>query len=289
MTQTEILTQEGIQNYPQDIRQMSKAEILANFSASSSGEPKAALIIRNLIWQTWSWIDAGKETQIEGNIRSYWYSHVKPTLARVDLLSGYDHYQTVLEEFGKLKEYGLCQYIDFGFDDDNWENRRIATKMPEVILFAEKTGWFRTLKEFYDSQGMTIVALGGASSLLSTEYLVRDLVKITTLDRKFYLISAVDYDPSGLIIARSFRDQLLREGLRECEPIDLISLDHYTPEEIELYKYPLPSNQATKVAKWLQATGGINGEPYGLEAESMPRERFKGLVRQTLKKLGLGA
>lgn len=284
----EILEKEGIRDFDQDIRTMSTEELLEHFSAASSGKPKATLIIKNQIWQTYTYIKSGNQDPLVGNLRSYWYSHIKPTLARVDLLSGYDHYKTMLSVFVELVgDYHLFRYIDFGFDDENWENRRIATKMFHVVLFSEKTGWFRTLKELYDEYGMSILALGGTPSLLSTEYFVEHLRQVTTLDQKLLLISAVDYDPSGWIIAHSFCDQLESQGLKNYELIDTIVLKNYTPEEIELYKYPIPTKYKKKVDKWIKVTGGINGEAYGLEADSMPRDRYKQIVREILAGLSV--
>ena len=154
--------------------------------------------------------------------------------------------------------------------------------MKNVVLFSEKTGWFRTLKDFHDEYGMSIVALGGMSSLLSSEYFVEHLSQVTSLDQKFILISAVDYDPSGDIIARSFCEQLESQGMKECELINTITLVNYTTEEIELFKYPVPTKYRAKIKKWLAATDGINGEAYGLEADSMPRERYIKIVRGIL-------
>jgi hypothetical protein len=281
-----ILEQEGIQEFKDDIRTFSKKKLLKSFSASSSGKAKATFIIKNQIWQTFLWIQSGKHPLIEGNLRSYWYSHLKPTLARVDLLSAHDHYQTMLEIFVELvKTHKLFRYSDFGFDDENWENRRIATKLFNVILFAEKAGWFRTLKEFYEEHGMNIVVLGGTPSLLSTEYFVKHLSQVTSLDQKFYLISAVDYDPAGAIIANAFMEQLQSQGIHELEVIPAVSLEHYTPKEIDLFKFPLPEKQATKTKKWMQATNGIHGKPFGLEADSLPRERYKQIVKDKLKSI----
>lgn len=281
-----ILKKEGIQTFKEDIRTFSKKKLLTAFSASSSGKAKAALLIKNQIWQTFQWIQAGKHPLIEGNLRSYWYSHLKPTLARVDLLSAHDHYQTMLEVFVELvKTYKLFRYSDFGFDDENWENRRIATKLFHVILFAEKAGWFRTLKEFYEEYGMNIVVLGGTPSLLSTEYFVQHLSQVTSLNQKFYLISAVDYDPAGAIIEGAFIDQLKSQGIFEMELIPTICLKHYTQEEIDLFKFPIPKKQTTKTKKWLTATNGIQGKPFGLEADSLPRERYKQIVTDTINTL----
>jgi len=279
-----ILEQEGIQEFKDDIRTFSKKKLLKSFSASSSGKAKAALIIKNQIWQTFQWIQAGKHPLIEGNLRSYWYSHLKPTLARVDLLSAHDHYQTMLEIFVELvKTHKLFRYSDFGFDDEHWENRRIATKLFNVILFAEKAGWLRTLKEFHENYGMNIVVLGGTPSLLSTEYFVQHLSQVASLDQKFYLISAVDYDPAGAIIEGAFIEQLQSQGIQKIEIIPAVSLEQYTQEEIDLFKFPIPEKQATKTKKWLDATNGIQGKPFGLEADSLPRERYKQIVKDKLK------
>ena len=46
----------------------------------------------------------------------------------------------------------------------------------------------------------------------------------------------------------------------------------FTPEELEAYKYSLVGeNEATPamVKKWLKKTGGINGQPYGLETDAL--------------------
>ena len=283
-----ILKREGIRGFAKDIRIMSSKELIANFSAASSQEPKAALIIKNQIWQTYTHINSGQELPIEGNLRSYWYSHIKPILARVNLLSGYDHYKTMLAVFVEMvRDYCLFRYADFAFDDDNWENRLIATKMPNVILFAEKAGWFRVLKEFHDEYGMTIFALGGSPSLLSSEYLVQHLSKVTSLKQRFYLISTVDYDPGGWIIANAFAGQLKSQGIQDYELINIITLENYTPEEVELFKFPIPSKQSTKVKKWLKVTSGIGGKAFGLESDSIPRSRYKELVRKAIAKLPL--
>lgn len=287
MTPEEILEKEGIRDYEKDIRRMSARELTLNFSATSSGRPMAALIIKNLIWQSYTGILSGKLPPFEGNLRSYWY-YIKPVLARIKLTEDFDHYQTMLKAFVELVgDYKLFGYMDFGFDDDSWENRRIGVKNAQVIVFAEKVGWMRTLKEIHQTYDVTVIALGGAPSLLTTEYTVAHIRKATSLRQPFYLLSAVDYDPAGYSIARSFGEQLATQGIEQYELTDLILPAHYTPEEIELFKFPIPARQKTKLEKWLKATGGIHGEPYGLEGNSMPRDRYKALLKAALAGLGV--
>lgn len=282
-----ILKKEKIQNYNKEIRLMTKKQLLKYFGAVSSGKPNATAIIKNQIWQSYNRIKVGEEESIEGNIRTYWYSHIKPTLARVGLLKRkHDHYQTMLDVFNELvRDHKLFKYNNFGFDDENWEHWKVGEEFPNVILFAEKNGWFRTLKKFYEEYGVTIIVLGGVPSLVTTEYLTKHLSLKTSLNKPFHLISAVDYDPAGSIIANSFVEQLKSQGIEDIELTNLISLEGYTQEEIELFKFPLPSKHQIKIKKWIKETGGIDGKPYGLEADSMSRSHFKKLVKIKLSQL----
>ena len=50
-------------------------------------------------------------------------------------------------------EHKLFKYQDFNFTDENWENRRIGTSRPEILVFAEKTGWVRFLHEIHEQWG----------------------------------------------------------------------------------------------------------------------------------------
>jgi hypothetical protein len=54
---------------------------------------------------------------------------------------------------------------------------------------------------------------------------------------------------------------------------------HYTKAELKRFKFPLITKEKTKVAKWRKKTGGIGGKAYGLQSESMPRERLRTLIR----------
>ena len=80
------------------------------------------------------------------------------------------------------------------------------------------------------------------------------------------LFSVVDYDPSGYWIAREFAAQLQAFGVQEVTVHPLIRPERLTTEQVALGRYTLP--KGSKTTNWVRETGGIDGEPYGLEADA---------------------
>lgn len=289
LSQEEILQKEEIQTYDTPIWEMSRYQLLQRFSAESSGNPVASKIIKNIIWQVFTWIKEQKHPLIRGNLRTFWYMRVKVPLGRVGLLNEpTDHYDTMLCMFVRFtRDYKLFKYKDFGFIDENWENRRIGKTNPHIILFSEKTGFFYYLKELNEKYDITVASLGGQASVLSAEYMVESISQYSDLKRPFYAYSIVDYDPSGWIVERNFIDLLKDQGVEKINLVRLIQPQYYTEEEINLNCYELPTGKSkdTINAHWLEETGGIKGELYGLEAESFPLERLLSLIDEEIEKL----
>lgn len=281
-----ILEYEGIQEFETDLRRFSRDELQLHFAAASSGRIILTKVIKNLIWQAVSWIRSGRISGIEGNLRSFFYQWVKPVMAHIPgaLEQKRDPYSTMLDVFVELVEkYQLFRYAELDLDDANWEHRRIGEQHPHILIFAEKIGFFRLLRRIHSSYSVTVAALGGTPSLLSTEYLVRSLGQFVDLDRQFVAFFIVDWDPSGYQIIHSQLRQLRSLGIANIEHHELIKPEHYAPEEIEIFRFPLPGRQKTKNRKWLEATGGLNGELYGLEADSMPRERLMEKLEEKIR------
>lgn len=285
------IIKENLQTFDKDIRFMSDAEIKAHFS-NKQGELVIRLLIGNIVWQTYNWIQEEKIDKLDGNIRSFWYSHIKPVLARFFPLSNsfYDALTNVLTEF--VGGYHLFRYADMGFMDDSGTAKQVGERLPHIILCAEKQGHWRALQQIGTEAGVTIIALGGQPSLLTTEGLIAELeLKGVDLKQRFYLVTDVDYDPSGNIIVEAFRRQLLSLGLAEVLRFDVIQPENFTPEEIQYFKYPVAnetSSDQKKTRDWLDKRkspfgGGLpgpNGEPtpYGLESDAMPRKRLHDLA-----------
>lgn len=279
MSKFHVLKKEGIKNYRKDIRQMSKEQLLRRFSTKTTKKPIAALIIKNIIWQTYRNIKSKKEPKLEGNIRSFWYSHIKPVLGRVGLLTKRsDHYQTLSDALVELVyRYHLFRYKDFGFEDENNEYRKLGKSNSHIILFSEKHGHYTTLRKLADEVDITAISLGGQPSALSSEYFIDEMKKIILLTQTFYLFSVVDFDPSGDWISRTFITQLKSWGIKGIRLFTLVSPYNVPQKIVKLHRYPLSrrKSERTKNLNWLRRTYGIDGKYFGLEADAISRPTLR--------------
>lgn len=289
---------ENLRIFEKDIRFMTEAEIRASFSTKTTGELVIRQIIGNIAWQLYNWIREGKADPVDGNIRSFWYSHVKPVLGRFFPLSE-SYYNTVTDVFAEyVGKHHLFRYADFGFVDDSGSSRSVGPKLPHIIFCAEKNGHLKALQQVAAEMGVTTIALGGQPSLMTTEGLVDELARVTTLKRRFYLLTDVDYDPSGNIIAESFRRQLRSMGIEDVIRVDLIQPTNFTPDELKYFRFPVPVDSPSDKAKtrdWMDKRkspfgGGLLGDdglpvPYGLESDAMPRKRLHALAIAAIQEL----
>jgi hypothetical protein len=157
-----------------------------------------------------------------------------------------------------------------GFLDEGAQTRAVGQTNGTVILFAEKDGRFALVREIAQAYDATALALGGYPSSLATEYLVHALQHAGVLAERpaLPLFSVVDYDPSGYWIARECAAQLHAFGVQEVTVHPLIRPERLTTEQVALGRYTLPTG--SKTTNWVRETGGIDGEPYGLEADAFP-------------------
>lgn len=289
------ILKENLRDFDDDIRLMPTEDLQRLFS-DGTGQLVITQLIGNIAWQAYGFIKSGRIDPFDGNLRSFWYSHVKPVLGRVLPAVNEGHYGAMSGVFTKfIGDYHLFRYADFGFTDDNGSSRKIGDKHPQVIVFAEKRGHWRTLEKIHDATGATVITLGGQPSLMTTEYFVDELAKAVDLKQTFHLVTDVDYDPSGLIIAESFQDQLRQMGVKQTTLTHLILPKHFKPDEIKYFKYPVknesPSDRA-KVRQWLKPDrrkypdrepGGIvneagEREAMGLESDAMDKRRLISLA-----------
>lgn len=278
---------ENLRTFDKDIRFMTDEEIRANFSTQSTGELVIRQIIGNIIWQTYNWIKEGRIDPLDGNIRSFWYSHIKPVLGRFFVPLKESYYDAVTEVFTKYAgELQLFRYSEFGLVDDLNASTVIGSKYPHIIFCAEKQGHIKAIQQVAAEAGVTAIALGGQPSMLTSESLVDQLAKVTSLKQRFYLITDVDYDPSGNIIADSFKRQLHWMGADDVVRIDLIQPEAFTAEELKYFRYPVANGESEKkkVRDWMDKRkspfgGGLPDDngipvPYGMESDALPRKRL---------------
>jgi len=273
----EVLEELGIREFEEDIFEMSRSELREHFGFVSGGV-NSSLLIKNLIWQDRGKLERGELEPVHGNIRSYWYARVKPVLSRARARGASKKYDMMIGQFvGMAMDHDLFDYADFGFHDEGGHNRQLGGGNRHVFLVAEKEGHMPLLQEVLRDYDVTIVALGGQPSALSSEYLVSELEAAGfEPEGPVPLITIVDYDPAGDSIARSFMWQLEAVGFEhELVRIDLVLPERLTSEQIRLNKYRLSrrKSERKKNQKWAGRTRGLldhgHGLLYGLEADAM--------------------
>jgi hypothetical protein len=170
-TTAQRLAAEGIANYAQDLRQLSAEELRALFAFASSGKINATRVIKNLIWQAYTAIRDDRRASIGGNLRSFWYTDVKPVLSRLGVpVEGRRATELVYDAFVELvTRHHLFHYRDLGFLDEGAQTRAVGQTNGTVILFAEKDGRFALVREIAQTYDATALALGGYPSSLATD------------------------------------------------------------------------------------------------------------------------
>ena len=287
------LRKAGIRHYDELIHDQSKEWLIKNFKQGATDYPvNVARLMRNIVWQTRERIKKGEKPPLKELLRTFWYMYIKPTLSRADALAiKADQYDQLIDNIVYMvKGIQVMRYEDIGFRDENQAHREVGANA-NIILFSEKLGHQNFLSDIRDKYKVSILALGGQPSVLTSEYFV-DIIRKRdiSLQRSFYLFSIVDYDTSGWIIRDAFIDNLRFYGITHTRVVDLIHPDMLTPEEIKLARYKIPDTEAMKVKNktWIKGVYKRNyknqeymeetkkGERvlYGLEAESISAKRL---------------
>jgi len=266
---------------------MSKPELLKEFGNGPKRLNKS-LFIKNVIWQTFEKLKAGQTPFDVGNLRSFWY-YIKDTLDRIGANKG-NPYLIVSDMFMVMVKAGLFKYRDFRFDDDDKGNRWHARKNPHIIFFAEKTSYSDLLQEVTRDFDITTLAAGGQPSYLSAEYFVDELrAHGVDLSREFIIISLVDFDPAGDIIASTFVENLMDNGIKNIRTFpgpfypsfkrkDIVVPANMTEAQRQkVFRLPLKVRKSGLAARWAARTGGVNGKKninFGIEVMVMPKAQI---------------
>lgn len=117
------IVRENMRMFDKDIRMMTDDEIRANFSTAEGTQLVLRELMGNVLWQAYNLIQAGRLDPIEGNIRSLWYSHIKPLVARFyELNDKVDKklYKDLTDTFASyVGELHIFSYAEFGLVDDS--------------------------------------------------------------------------------------------------------------------------------------------------------------------------
>jgi len=281
-----ILMAEGIKTYDEPIHEQNKYWLKEQFGPGKVYPINLTKATKNIVWQVRENIRKKKQEPIEGIIRTFWYTHLKPVFARTDSLNPETQRQAdVLNKVlvKLVRERNLMRYKDMGFTDQNEGNRELGKNL-NVMIIGEKHGKYPSLRRIARELNCTVLTLGGQPSLLSMEYLVDEYKQRGfNLQRNIYALFIVDYDPAGWIIRESVLKDLRFYGMSNIKPIDIVRPSLYTRKELELVKYPLPTSKKVINEKWIKRTGGIRGQPYGFESDSIPFKKLKQLIVDAAK------
>jgi len=230
-----------------DIKQFDKTKMLHYFRQIAKLAIDKRMVFRNLIFQKYTWIKAGIEPKIEGNIRSFWYE-VKRTLAHdfdmwkaSDIHIFYDSLQTLIEEDK------LFKYRDFGFMDMGESYRKLGADRPEVILMVEKRGLSRFIQKVAGGLGASSISLQGEPSSLSLEYFAAELKQVIG-NKSLEILSVTDLDPAGYSIQRNLVAGLEQQGLKVSKVLKIVSPAMFPEaDEVEYMGYPVVKSDTSDV------------------------------------------
>ncbi|WP_161823287.1 hypothetical protein [Sporotomaculum syntrophicum] len=242
-------------------------------------------------------------------LRGMWYSVVKPTLDKLGLLTEKDNTEEALTRWdAELSRYtadlvrrGLLTYKDLHIVDQSRQRSNPSNSYsivdlktygyqvgvsayPNIIISTEKDTVYSIIKNLANLFGCSCISGKGQNSLGAMEDLLRNMG--SNYD-DIYILTLTDYDPSGYYIADTFKNQVedLKSALGITAVVHIerigITPDQLTTVEVEQNKYtPKPTN----LDKWLNVTGGINGEPKGLELDALAPDRIRQIFVTSIRK-----
>lgn len=278
-----------------------------------AGMPDAG-IMRAIILAEVEAIRNGKEQETR-TMRNLWYDVVKPVLSRAGILNKKTRGGKDVPWPDKLSIYlaELVRERATTYEEllivDGSRQRQVSVAItrpvirvqlvgahfPWVILFSEKDtiwGEIQTIAELY---GVSAISGGGEPSNACTENTVKEIVRSPAYRRerpeKIMILSLTDYDPSGYNIAQAQFNQVSEaaNGLDSAALLRLQTVTHtrlgilseqLTPEERQAKAYE-PKDKG--LDEWFSKTGGVDGQPLGLELDALPLSRLRRMFAEGIE------
>ena len=242
---------------------------------SGRSDINGQLLFRTAVYHLARRVEAGLEPAPRRNVRGLWYTLGRPLLVTsgAEFSDPFNLFVSSLTSL--VREHGLLDYATLDVTDENWENRRIGARHPGVILFSEQAGQIRLLREVHATLGVSIQALRGNPSAVTSSYVARHTRETLGATGPIELVGLVDFDPFGYQIARSFLKHLEGFGLTDLELTLVLHPAMFTDAERAMHAVPVSTGppHAGLGERWLAATGGVDGQLLGLSAGSLGWER----------------
>jgi hypothetical protein len=283
------------------VKDMSKRELESYFPEGT----EKSYLMRSIIM---SEKEHGRVTY-NRSLRSLWYSTVKPTLDKLGLLTeddqteeGLTKWDAVLSRYvADLLRRGYLTYQSLSILDNSRQRANPAnyydvedvsiygsqvTIAPysNIIIATEKDTVYNIIRNIAKLFGCSCISSKGQNSLGAMEDLVRGMRG--NFD-EIYILTMTDYDPAGYYIADALKKQVEDLTVALDKPFVRVHIKRIgitpkqlSPQMVEANKYtPKPAN----LEKWLELTGGINGQPKGLELDALEPEQIREIFVKNIR------
>ncbi|MCG8539544.1 MAG: hypothetical protein MJA82_06355 [Clostridia bacterium] len=294
-------------DFPKYLKHMSGDEVAMYLPKKYTN----ALLMRSIILNEKKYY---RPTRDSRTLRSVWYSIVKPTLDKLGLLTSQDNTEAGLTKWdATLSRYmadllrdGLILYKDLGIidtsrrketpsihysvaDTDIYGFQTTIDTHAHIIIATEKDTVYDIINQIATLLGCSSISCKGQNSLGAMEYLIKDMYERGYFDKfdTLYILTMTDYDPAGYYIADALKKQA--EDILYALKIFYVNVeykrigiepDQLDYETIEQNKYtPKPVN----LEKWLDLTGGINGEAKGLELDALQPDEIRDIFVENIR------
>lgn len=292
---------------PSHVKYMTSEQLNRYFP---EGEYTNAYLMRSLIMNEKEHYRQSRDSR---TLRGVWYSTIKPALDKLGLLTDEDQTEAGLTKWdatlsrymAELLRKGYLLYSDLGIVDVSRrkQNPSVRYSVPElssygykvnvapypnILIATEKDTVYNIISGIAELFGCSCISCKGQNALGAMEVLIKN-IQLSFAQGKwdtFYILTMTDYDPAGYYIAdalaKQARDILNALGLYSAKIKYArigITPEQLSPDMVEANKYtPKPAN----MDKWLAKTGGIKGEPKGLELDALEPDQIREIFVENL-------
>lgn len=270
-----------------------------------------AFLMRTLIMNELEYCDTS-ETR---TLRGVWYSAIKPTLDKLGLLTEADSNEDSLKRWdATLSNYvcdllrkGKLTFSDLGISDisrqksnpyaahysvggNTYSYLGRVTPYPNILIATEKDTVYSIILKIADLYGCSAISCKGQNSLGAMESIVKGMFstwkEYPEFD-KIYILTMTDYDPAGYYIAEALEKQvndILFAINREYITVETHRIG-ITPDQLsdKAVSQNMYSPKKANIKKWMERTGGINGEEKGLELDAFSSSEIREIFVDNLK------
>lgn len=290
---------------PKYCKEMTRNELLNYFP---DGEYTTAFLMRTLIMNEKSYCDKF-ETR---TLRGVWYSAIKPTLDKLGLLKDEDQSEDGLKRWDATLSNYVCDLLrkgeltfsDLGIQDisrqksnprevyynvggNSFSYKGTIAPYPNILIATEKDTVYSIIDNIAHLYGCSSISCKGQNSLGAMESIVKGMFRSEIEFDTIYILTMTDYDPAGYYIAEALIKQVL--DILLAIDREYIAVETYrigiTPDQLSRNDViqNMYSPKKANIEKWMERTGGIDGEEKGLELDAFSAKKIREIFINNMK------